>query len=513
MPYSAAHDDRAASLGRLISATETETEPENETPSQTSPLDTSQRTLCKQNRKRKSKPIWPLVVLSVFNLVSHYDQMPQISSLALQVAPSNSINQINNHREIIVLNSTNFNSELIQYNRQFPHIKLLEYYLAYCGICLKFKPTYVQLAKEIYPWRNVIRASAIDLGVSSNTLIASSWSIDTIPTLRIHPPPSPAISAKLNKQMSLKMSSGVDDTTNVAEQLKVMSDSYKAANLDVGSLDVTKYTYNAKKDNLTDKVELLKLDLITYIERYSNEHPGELPSTWPNTRPVKEKNLRDLRQNHPRRELFLIVEAGGSMSRPSFGLRVILELSSAAAYKAVRYVRASENEDLIKDLITHKKKESSEQSTGAPVEQVELLSKLLEDKSAEQQDHVVLVHVVQRTKFPSIDVAFGTDSGEVERILELMVRFINKTYIEVQEDREFLTALSNFDANTSLLVPTKPQHVPYGFNYIIVIGISSLILIVLLRCASCYIERQRRHKAIILNGNGAHYSVELQQSR
>lgn len=54
--------------------------------------------------------------------------------------------------------------------------------------------------------------------------------------------------------------------------------------------------------------------------------------------------------------------------------------------------------------------------------------------------------------------------------------------------------------------------VPHMFGYIFVASILCLLGMLLLRCAACYIERQRRHKATLLNGNGAHYTMELQRS-
>lgn len=453
-------------------------------------------------------------------IISALDFGPKILFANAAQISSNTVHQANSDREIIVLNSTNFNAELIQHNHPFPHIKLLEYYLAYCGICLKFRPTYVQLAKEIHPWRNVIRTAAIDLGVSSNTLIASSYSIDVIPTLRIHPPPSSSVASKLFKQLS------APDTSSLSsDQLKSLSDNYNAANLDIGSLGVTRYTYDAKKENLVDKVALLKRDLLAYIERYVSKHPDDLPSTWPNLRPVREETLIDLRRNHPRQELFLIIEAGNvdstglhqsdlTKSQPSLGLQILMELSSSAPYKAIRHVRASENRALIMDVIAHKRKESSEQVTDAPQsndqnvisnEQVVLLQKFLDSKTADQQDQVLLIHIddsrspyghsssTPSNKFPSITVVTGTDlvyaeqqyksldlavgsndarskravinqdvakrtrrallynddhiNMSLQRNLELVTRYINQTYIEVREDREFLKALNSFDEN------------------------------------------------------------------
>lgn len=318
-------------------------------------------------------------------------------------AATNSMYQTSQEREIIVLNSTNFNTELIQHNHPFPHIKLIEYYLPYCGICRRFKQTYVRLAEEIFSWRNVIRASAIDVGVSNNSPIAHSWSIDVVPTLRIHPPPDDMVASKLDRQLAAWSHGGMSES----DLQRSMFQEYSGANLMISSLGVVKYTNDSKRDSVADKVALLKQDLLRYIEKYVRDHRDQLPETWPNLRPVTERTLADLKQNHPRQELFLIVEAN-QVARPAdaltpdgepiLGLQIMMELSSSAAWKAVRYLRASDNRELIEDVAAYKRRElavvdqneSGEQNSSLH-EQVELLESLLAGKM--NQNNVILIHI------------------------------------------------------------------------------------------------------------------------
>jgi hypothetical protein len=475
--------------------------------------------------------------------------------------------QATNHdKEIIVLNATNFNTELIQHNHPFPHIKLVEYYLPYCGICLRFKQTYIQLSKDIFSWRNVIRLSAIDLGVSNNSPIAHSWSIDVVPTLKIHPPPGRSLAAKLNGQL-LAWSQSMQPS----QLQKSMYQEYSGANLMIKSLGVIKYTAN---DTRRDSVALLKQDLISYIDQY---HPDEIPATWPNLRPVTEKTLAELKLNHPRKELFLLVETNSntdpSSNESMLGLEVIMELSSSASWKAIRYVRASDNEDLIDDVIAHKMRELTKGDATMVDEQVKLLSNLLSTNQSNQNSNITLIHIDDShdnanstKKSLHIEVITNSDlianelqltdrrqtkrstrsssvNGEnrddknpydlsLKRKVELIVLYINETYVGTEEDLEFLNALNSFDENPTLhnlkreavekfqatqqenqvtlsLNPKRQSNLPNGFNYIIVIILCSLFLIVLLRCASCYIERQRRHKANMLNV--IQYPEELQR--
>lgn len=266
--------------------------------------------------------------------------------------------------EIILLNSKNFNQELIQYRQSLPHIKLVEYYLPFNRFCNKFKPTYTKLAKEIYSWRNVIRVSAIDIADQQDSHIAHAWSIESVPTLKMHPPANQFLAQQLYDQYIEKNS-----TLSPNELHKFMFDRYSDAKLTTKSFDAAQYI---------DRVDLFKRDILDYIDEYvkinfKSGGANQLPSTWPNLHPVTESSLKNLLNNHPRQELFLIIEPRRlkadtnptSDYDPSFtephnlGLGIMMELSSSLAWKTVRYVRASENEPLMADIITQLNKTSS----------------------------------------------------------------------------------------------------------------------------------------------------------
>lgn len=410
------------------------------------------------------------------------------------VADALSLYQPSQDKEIIILNSTNFNSELIQYRSPFPHIKLIEYYVSFCGFCTKFKTTYTRLAKEIYPWRNVIRPSAIDLGVSSNSPIAHSWSVEVVPTLKMHPPVNQTLARRLDESNSEWTKS-----LTPAKLHRRMFDEFEAARPRTKSLEsVAEYM---------DKVSRLKSDILSYIGHYLASEPREFPETWPNLLPVTESTLYDLRQKHPRKELFLIVDASHSQRAASdsdqssrstnLGLNTMLELSSSAAWKAIRYVRASDNKALIEDVILQLKKTSDRQSkdqqpNSQSLAQIEALNNAL--KGEYTDDSILLVHIddshapvkgkdTAPSAIPSMTVVTGSDlvsmdsvSGDyktqvsgkrvkrsmitsdgtkfdqfsTEQKVDLIATHVKQAYTETTEDRLFLDAMKAFDEDVTI---------------------------------------------------------------
>jgi len=453
--------------------------------------------ICSSNEISDStqKPLLSAAHLS--SLLQIFNQQRRSNNGAgVLLAHASSLYQPNEEKRIIILNSTNYNPELIQYKHPFPHIKLIEYYVTYCGFCAKFKATYNELAKQIYPWRNVIRPSALDIGISSNSPIARSWSIEIVPTLRIHPPPDPVLAEKLYSQLA-----SLKSKRSQTELQEAMAGAYNNSRLMMQSLGALKY-----KDNES----LLKLDLIRYIERYVRDRPSELPATWPNFRPVSETSLMELHRNHPRQELFLIIErAVGTFDpdqssddyRPSLGMSVMLELSSSASWKAIRFVRASENRVVIEDVIKHLKQTSEHRQNpeGSNVgEQVEFLENLLSTSKQSSESSIALVHIDYAHSsldasgstvltFPFMTVVTGKEimameqsiqidshfnnlvrlkrtadpalirrsllNGEAsafetmsrERKIELIALYIKQTYTETSEDRDFVRALNEFE--------------------------------------------------------------------
>lgn len=298
----------------------------------------------------------------------------QVGLHAHQPASQRNHAPLHQDQELIAqLNLTNFNSELIQLKHQFAHIKLIEFYVAYCGFCTKFKQTLIKLAREIQPWKNVIRPAAIDISLPLNIPIANARTVDEVPKLRLHPPPYKSLAERLDKQLAtlrknLSLDHTLMQTSNTSFSLadaqtelqKSMLDEYNLSNLMIEPLENTK--------QYLDNVPLLKANLLNYIERFVQHRirvqQQPLPSTWPNLSPVTETSLAELRRNHPRKELFLIIEGHphsessqaetdqSSTGPVSLGLSIMLELSSAAPWRAVRYVRASENKPLIEDVIS-----------------------------------------------------------------------------------------------------------------------------------------------------------------
>lgn len=291
-------------------------------------------------------------------------------------------------REIIQLNSKNFYTELNQYKQELPHLNLIQFYLPHNRLCTKFKPTFTRLAKEINSWRNVIRLSAIDISNGDNSLITGPWSVDAVPTLKIHPPLKHQLAKNLHHQFKAK-----NESLKPSELHEYMSSQYRDANVSVGSLDATRYI---------EDVATFKQDIMIYIDKYvratsdgSESRGNVVPSTWPNLHPVIEPTLKELLSNHPRRELFLIVEPPSMMTGSlDSGLRILMELSSSSAWKAVRYVRAIENEPIIGDILTQLNKSSISNRASTMAEASSLGSDLSSNSaSSSLPNELVLIHI------------------------------------------------------------------------------------------------------------------------
>lgn len=317
---------------------------------------------------------------------------------------------------IIQLSSSNFNTQLIQHKSSFKHLILIKYFLPFSKFCAKFKPTYARFAKQIYSWRNVIRLGQIDLANSNNSPIANAWQIEKVPTLRIHPP----ILNEEKSQFLQEQLIHLNATMKMSELQKSLFGHYNSLNLFIETINVTNYI---------DKYQELRRHLLVYIrdfverttmhtkqkhneganeENFDVANPVQLPKTWPNLKPVSESTLSQLLKNHPRRELFLIIErdkipieeAAESSSasnqiahdaidkdtkkkqQQNLALGVIMDLSSSPAHKAVRYVRANENRALIEDIVEQLNK------TNGPSNQGDSLW-----DSQSSNDHLILIYV------------------------------------------------------------------------------------------------------------------------
>lgn len=386
------------------------------------------------------------------------------------VAEAVSLYQPQQDREIIILNNTNFNTELIQHKYAFAHIKLVEYYVAYCGFCARFKLTYSKLAKDIFAWRNVLRASAIDLAISNNSPIAQAWRIDTVPTLRLHPPPAQKSAAQLHRRASELR----DAATSGG--LELHTKMYEAFN----ATQLMTHTLNSQEFSKND-ADAIKVMLVDYVAEYVSKTPAsDLPPNWPNLRPVAETQLGELLREHPRQELFLLIEYGASSSSSSSSssdtrphnvpLEIMLELSSSAASKAVRYVRANDNRQLIDDVIQLMERanerstqtttlsttgsnddaatlaSSSSQQQQHSMEQVQMLKNILSSdaSSSQQQNGIMLIHfddshspsiktasrvaAASTAPLPHVTIVSGSDLVSMERSVanEIQIGDINR---------------------------------------------------------------------------------------
>lgn len=420
----------------------------------------------------------------------------KITSPFIISADAVTISDSHSHQEagIITLNSENFIDELVQYNQKLPHMKLVEYYLPINRFCYEFGPTYKNLAKEIFTWRNVIRLAALD--VSKEDSIAHAWAIEEVPTLRIHPPSSPQESKILHDAYEAKKT---EDKSN-NELILYMRNKFSETNITTIPLSAAKYV---------DKLNLFKREVLQAIDDYARFNKGHLPSTWPNLHPVKETSLKELLNSHPRQELFLIIDAqsrpnqrndGGYSSysvdndieADNIGLNILMELSSSSAWRSVRYVRADENRPLIDDILNQLNKtskidaklddKSSESSTGEttlnlPVDDVVLIrvndahpsiktgnseissvfsspiTKLVAKDLELMQIHtnpetdINGSRLVRRARQSNVDMS-------IQHKIDLIVRYIKQVYVKTNDDRAFVKSLDIMDRKLS----SSPDH-------------------------------------------------------
>lgn len=86
--------------------------------------------------------------------------------------------------KVFRLTVSNFNDTVLDQNRAV----LVEFYNTYCGHCRRFAPTYKELAKQLYPWQDVVIVSAIDCAAEENNGICRTYEVMGYPTLRYMSP-------------------------------------------------------------------------------------------------------------------------------------------------------------------------------------------------------------------------------------------------------------------------------------------------------------------------------------
>lgn len=83
-----------------------------------------------------------------------------------------------------VLTASNFNESIFDQ----PHATNVEFYNAFCGFCRRFAPIWKEYAKELYPWKQVVKVAAIDCSADENNELCRNYEIMSYPSLRYFPP-------------------------------------------------------------------------------------------------------------------------------------------------------------------------------------------------------------------------------------------------------------------------------------------------------------------------------------
>lgn len=85
---------------------------------------------------------------------------------------------------VLVLTLNNFDQTV--YNQS--HATEVEFYNSFCGFCKRFAPIYKEYAKDLYPWRSVLKVAAIDCAADDNSDLCRNFEIMAYPSLRYFPP-------------------------------------------------------------------------------------------------------------------------------------------------------------------------------------------------------------------------------------------------------------------------------------------------------------------------------------
>lgn len=85
---------------------------------------------------------------------------------------------------VLVLTSDNFNQSVFDQ----PHAVNVEFYNSFCGFCRRFAPIWKEYAREVYPWKQVVKVAAIDCSADENNDLCRNYEIMSYPTLRYFPP-------------------------------------------------------------------------------------------------------------------------------------------------------------------------------------------------------------------------------------------------------------------------------------------------------------------------------------
>lgn len=86
--------------------------------------------------------------------------------------------------KVLVLTTQIFSENV--FNR--PYAVEVEFYNSFCGYCRAFAPTWVEYAKDLHPWRDVVKVAAFDCANEANTDLCREYEIMHYPSLRYFSP-------------------------------------------------------------------------------------------------------------------------------------------------------------------------------------------------------------------------------------------------------------------------------------------------------------------------------------
>jgi len=94
---------------------------------------------------------------------------------------SNSLYESTDH--IVLLNYLDFESTVLGASSTW----LIEFYSSWCGHCIKFAPTFKNLAKDVQGWEKIIKVGAVNCANDENMGLCREYEVMSYPTLRFFP--------------------------------------------------------------------------------------------------------------------------------------------------------------------------------------------------------------------------------------------------------------------------------------------------------------------------------------
>ena len=85
---------------------------------------------------------------------------------------------------LVILDNTNFTTFLS--NR--PNSMFVEFYNTWCGHCIKFAPTFKELASNVKEWKPVVQLAVVDCAEDRNHDVCREYEVFMYPSLRYFPP-------------------------------------------------------------------------------------------------------------------------------------------------------------------------------------------------------------------------------------------------------------------------------------------------------------------------------------